>query len=705
MLPAAPETLEPPLPPYPWADYVRLERWDEAQRGLDALTEEEKNKGDIRYARARVALARGNAMGALVLLDGVEKELPLLTDDIARRRADAKLLVGPFAEAADYYLARPLPSSWLKASEALERAVDATRCRAACDRVVASDKRTRAQEAEARARRLRLGVRTPAEDAADARWIAIEAPDLKVGKEGDAALARVDAAHPLTAEEQMRRAKVLVDAGLTDEAIRAIDHAGSAPGRAVPRIDRLRAKADALFKDRKRALDASKAYDECVAVGGVHVGEDSFHAARALSRGDKDDEAIERYGRVASRWPQTPWADEATFLAARLHLLHGRWQKAAAGYDDYARKFPNGSERREAARGRALAHLMTKDHKLARKLFEQLADDEPDALAGARALDMSALAALRDGDRTHAVARWTEVARTRPLSWPGMVARARLTEEKAQLPPLIEPADPSSLVAAPPLAVRLPPPVDVLHRIGLDADAESFLRERENLVTSAAGAPRSVEALCMAYGMLGRAKRRYQIAQQIPATLLTGPPSAKTQWAWECVYPTPYAEQVKLEEGITHLPQGLIYAVMRQESGYDPEVVSPARAVGLLQLMPDTAKVVAEQLHVPHEQAWLTSPPHNIMLGSRYLKELEDKFHGELALAIAGYNGGPDSVARWASRTAGMDLDVFVEQIPFYETRGYVVRVMGNYARYAYLLGGEAAVPKVTLAMRHEDAP
>jgi soluble lytic murein transglycosylase len=134
-------------------------------------------------------------------------------------------------------------------------------------------------------------------------------------------------------------------------------------------------------------------------------------------------------------------------------------------------------------------------------------------------------------------------------------------------------------------------------------------------------------------------------------------------------------------------------------------VVSPARAVGLLQLMPETAKVVAEGLHVPHEQAWLTSPPHNILLGSRYLKELEDKFHGELALAIAGYNGGPDSVARWASRTAGMDLDVFVEQIPFYETRGYVVRVMGNYARYAYLLGGEAAVPKISLTMRHEDVP
>ena len=124
---------------------------------------------------------------------------------------------------------------------------------------------------------------------------------------------------------------------------------------------------------------------------------------------------------------------------------------------------------------------------------------------------------------------------------------------------------------------------------------------------------------------------------------------------------------------------------MRQESGFDPDVVSPARAVGLLQLMPETAKVVADGANLPHDDARLTSPPYNIALGSMYLHELLEKFHGVIPYAVAGYNGGPDAVARWASRSPGMDLDVFVERIPYTETRGYVSRVMGNSARYGFI--------------------
>jgi soluble lytic murein transglycosylase len=93
----------------------------------------------------------------------------------------------------------------------------------------------------------------------------------------------------------------------------------------------------------------------------------------------------------------------------------------------------------------------------------------------------------------------------------------------------------------------------------------------------------------------------------------------------------------------------------------------------------------------------LTSPSQNVLLGSRYLREVIDKFHGQVPLALAGYNGGPDNVQRWAKRMKGMPLELFVEAIPFLESRAYVARVMGNFARYAFLRGGDAAVPKVNL--------
>jgi soluble lytic murein transglycosylase len=489
----------------PWAEAIRLERWDEAWRAINALDAAEQAKGEVRYAKARVALARDDAAAARAALEGLEQELPLLGDDVRRYRAEAQLAVGPFEEAGEYFLARATPATLLKAAQAFDKAKQPARARAACDRVIAQEHRTRLQEAEARAMRIRLAA--PAEPVAidDARWLALKGADLAPAKDAEATLARLDPKKPLTTDELLARAQVLADAGKTDEAVHAIESLGSAPGRKVPTLERLRAKGDALYKGRGHYLEAARVLGEAAAAGGPHVAEDAFRAARALARADHDDEAIVALSNVARHHAKTSWGDEATFVIGRLHLLHGRWREAARALADYAKHYPNGQERRDAARDRAIAHLMSEDYKAARKAFEQLAEDEPDTLSAARARTMAALAALRDGDRTHAVARWNDVARSRPLSWPAMVARARLLEAGATLPPYIEPGEAGEPLE--PLVVRLPPPVDTLHRIGLDADAELALQSRENLVTAASPA-RGVEALCAAYGQLGRAKRR-----------------------------------------------------------------------------------------------------------------------------------------------------------------------------------------------------
>jgi soluble lytic murein transglycosylase len=313
--------------------------------------------------------------------------------------------------------------------------------------------------------------------------------------------------------------------------------------------------------------------------------------------------------------------------------------------------------------------------------------------------DMAALAALRDGDRTHAVARWTDVARSRPLSWPALVARARLAETGAPVPPAIDPVEVPQGAEPPTLTVVVPPPADLLHQLGLEVDAESALRDREGAVTMGAGG-RAPEALCRAYGQIGRARRRYQIAQSLPSALFSAAPGPRTRWAWECAYPSPYADEIRAAEAAESLPSGLLWAVMRQESGFDPDAVSSARAVGLMQIMPDTARPIADELALPHDDARLTSPPYAIRVGARVLRKLLDQFHGNVPLAVAAYNGGADSVDRWASRAPGMQLDTFVERIPYKETREYVARVMGNLARYGYLAQGEAGVPAVELEMK-----
>jgi soluble lytic murein transglycosylase len=206
--------------------------------------------------------------------------------------------------------------------------------------------------------------------------------------------------------------------------------------------------------------------------------------------------------------------------------------------------------------------------------------------------------------------------------------------------------------------------------------------------------------LCAAYGDLGRARRRYQIAQSLPSALLLSFPGPRTRWAWECAFPAPYGDPVRAVERAERLPAGLLWAVMRQESGFDPDAVSPARAIGLMQLLPETARVIAEELSLPLDDGRLTSPPYAIRVGARHLRKLLDQFHGAVPLAVAAYNAGAEPIERWLSRAPGMQLDDFVERIPFKETRDYVARVMGNLAHYAYLAAGEDGVPRIELDLK-----
>ncbi len=680
-----------------WAEAVRRERWDEAARELDGLMDDARNKPEVAYARARVALARGDAKAALGMLEGLEDALPLLAPDIARWRAEAKLVIGPYAEAGEYFASRGTAASLLRAAEAFDKAKDPVRERALCSKAALMERRPRLDEAAARACRLRLAEAADKTAAADARWISVRAPDAPAAREADVALARLDPGHPLTGEELLTRARVLADAGRTDEALHSLERVASAPAPKVARLDELRARGDVLYRAHNRHIEAARVLDECVAAGGAHVAEDAFHAARALARADKDDEAIYRLTMLARTAAGTTWGDEATFFVPYLHMLHAKWKEASRGFDDYAQRYPAGVEKKDASRDRALSHLLNGEAGVARRLFEQLAVDEPDAVGSARAITMSALAALRDGDRTIAVARWTDVATNKPLSWPALVSRARLREVGAPVPPAI-PVRPDTAPPEP-LGVILPAPVDMLHRIGLDSDAETSLREREASVSARAPVGRGLEALCNAYGEIGRGRRRFQLAAQIPQELFAQAPTARTRWAWECAYATPYAEEVVAREEADRVSASLTFAVMRQESSFDPEAVSPAHAVGLMQLLPETASAVAAGMKLPFDELRLTDPLYNVAIGVHYLQELLARFKGQLPLAVAAYNAGHESVARWASRSQGMEVDAFVERIPYVETRVYVTRVMGNFARYEYLKHGEEGVPRVALGI------
>lgn len=129
-----------------------------------------------------------------------------------------------------------------------------------------------------------------------------------------------------------------------------------------------------------------------------------------------------------------------------------------------------------------------------------------------------------------------------------------------------------------------------------------------------------------------------------------------------------------------------IYGIARQESAFMHDARSPVGATGLMQLMPSTAKSVSRRMRIKYSSRKLIDPSYNIKLGSHYLQYLLKRYDGNRVLATAAYNAGPGNVKRWLKRFRG-DVDVWIEQIPYKETREYVQRVLTYSTIYSYRLG------------------
>jgi soluble lytic murein transglycosylase len=675
-------------------DLVRREAWAEAQASLEALPEAKKQKPTLRLLRARVAMARGDNVTASIALADLEKGLPFIAAEIERWRAEAEAEAGPFQRAAEYFSKQSGAKAMARAAFAYEKAGMADEARAAADRAIAAERQEGAQ-APLRALRARLLLASEQKGAAveDLRFIVLKAPASAEAKKASEQLESLDPDHPLTTKERLARADRLVDAGRTDDALAELDRADKT-AVAGEKEDIVWARAFTLFRARGRNEKAAALFTKLGAKTGPRQAEALFHAARARSRADLDDQAAAEYRALAKRFPTSPWADDALYLAARLAFVHGSWAHAAAQYETYLHRFPRGKERDSAAYEHALSLLAGGKYEKARTELRDLASGASGGEA-ARLHELEGLAALRSYDRQGARALWTDTIRSQPLTWGSMAARSRLAEMGAALPPFFDP--PEDKAADEPSSFPLPAVAQFFHRLGLDADAEAYLRAHEREAVSA-NKGREKEALCAMYGEIERASRGYRVGLEgVPSTLLARAPSASSEWGWRCLYPRPYRQRVEDLEGKEQLAPGLVYAIMRQESAYDPDALSSAKAVGLLQLMPDTARRVAGELGIPFDEAELRTPGVNLELGARYLSKMVRSFDGSIAAAAAAYNAGPKAVRRWLTRMKALDLDLWVAVIPFEETRLYVGKVMSNLAHYAYLRGGEEAVPTVAL--------
>lgn len=163
---------------------------------------------------------------------------------------------------------------------------------------------------------------------------------------------------------------------------------------------------------------------------------------------------------------------------------------------------------------------------------------------------------------------------------------------------------------------------------------------------------------------------------------------------WQALYPLPFLNSIITWSKTRELNPLLVMALIRQESRFQPRIRSAVGATGLMQVMPETATWIAEQIKIPRYT--LDNPNDNLKLGTWYLNYTHQEYQGNSLLAVASYNAGPGNVADWVKPGLG-DPDAFVEAIPFPETQGYVKAVFENYWNYQRLYN-----PEIAALMRKE---
>lgn len=665
-------------------DAVRRDDWTAARDGVLALPADEQSSREARYILARAQLALDAPEQALIALDGLERAVPMLADEIVRLRAQAHAKAGHHAQSREIYQA--LYSRTREARDLANAAIEAL---AAGDAAGAAPvMRGWSSDAPSgidRARAWRLAAQcleaVHDNEGAARAWqrLMVREPDSSYVPEAQAALARLAA--PLSRAMMFDRAQELNERARYQTVIDELTALGASNGSDEWR--RMHLLGRAYFGARNRYTDAHATLSQVAArEDNPERDEDAFLAARALARSDRDDDAVVAYDRVASAL-RGRWSNEAAFRAAWLVSRAGRTDAAVARYREFlrARTEASAGQRSEAAWELGWALFTARRFSEAAPALAQAAALANKSLEKGRGAYWAALALARTGDRAGAVRGWQTLVRERPLTYYALLSEARLREAGLTVEP---PAAPLMRREAP--TVRMPSAVLWLRALGFDREASARIVASEDAIRATVSRDRADEALALAYVSLGYAQRAYAISQR-HGDDLDATPTADTRWVWDCSYPRPHAAAVEAAEDASGLPRHYLFAIMRQESSFNARDVSSARAIGLLQMIPPTTRRVARELGVEFREEMLFDPAYNIRVGGHYIGRLFAQYQGVLPRAIGAFNAGPGAMGRWVRERGTQDLDVFVESIPFDETRIYVRRVLQNLARYRYLYG------------------
>jgi soluble lytic murein transglycosylase len=522
------------------------------------------------------------------------------------------------------------------------------------------------------------------------RWV--EAPASPWGEAAREVLEDLAAAQglpvaPLTPDERMLQAERYVGASDFAAAARVLEPLVSEPLEPSVRHRMLTQLAPALGRIQ-RGADAIALLQGALAEPPTPWrAQLLYELARQARRIGDPAGATGALERLVAEHPDATVIPEAWLALGRARLDLGQGEPARDAFQTLVRAHPDTTAAASAQWELGWSLYRAHRYRDAALAFRQLSARGPGfRLAGlywaARALDAVP-------EKTAAAALYRELASRAPHTYYGVLALRRL-KGPAPAPvaaPIRLPADPIALLEPD----RHFQKSRALWRLGFEGHA---LLELETLGRDAVVESERAYGLGVAFAQIGEAGRSLRYLRRAFGGAAEAGTPGLTEQFWKLFYPFGYADVVRDAARRTGLDPFFVAAVIREESSYDARARSWVGAIGLMQLMPDTARVVAGTTGVRlAEPAGLWEPPVNILLGTHYLAQLRQKFQEPL-LAVASYNAGPHRVQRWREQYRTPDLEEFVDQIPFDETRAFVKRVYASWHHYRRLYGTAERPPR-----------
>jgi soluble lytic murein transglycosylase-like protein len=464
---------------------------------------------------------------------------------------------------------------------------------------------------------------------------------------------------------------------------------------AVPAKDAARLTGDIAFgrEQWQKAIDFYKKYDAA-------YGSESdvlMNIARAYRNLDQGGQAQAWYDRHVARFPNHQKTQEILWLRAWNHEEAGDYKSAAAGY---RRVFGTKGKRTEEAYLRhALCYYrrgLYDSTAIHLEAFKRKFPQSDYLWAGMFWHGKSLAAKGRKAD-AHKV--WADIARLDPTDYYAHRARQLIGADSAAMAGLLTaqaaaPVDEAWVRAwldsvAPWSKKRLSAKdsVDMFRGAALlmaakPEAADMFLDRFES------GFNENLQIqydLSCAYAMAGNNALSFRVARRLGWRIPVDSREKRPLQVLSALYPPFYWAEIRRYAARFGVDPMLVIAVMRQESIFDDKIVSPAGAIGLMQVMPATGESIARELKEAFADESLYNYETNIRYGAFYLRKRSAQFGGDKALVLCSYNAGAHNAVKWRDRNKHLEPDLFVEDIGFFETRGYVKKVLGNYWTYKEL--------------------